>query len=97
MVKKSSGAVANGQKTTKMHSPRNALHAAITCPITNKIMVDPTILCANGISYERSAILDWISEKGTDPESNAPLIDKRTVANRILANLINDLRAAGCV
>ena len=77
-----------------MQSPRKAVHAAITCPITKEIMTNPTILCANGVSYEKSAIEKWINDHGTDPETNAPLVDRRTVPNKILAMLIHDLRAA---
>jgi hypothetical protein len=62
----------------------------ITCPITKRVMSDPAVLCANGISYERTAIEEWIEQKGTDPESNAPLVDRRLVPNTMLARLIKD-------
>jgi len=78
-----------------MQSPRKAVHAAIACPISKQTMVNPTILCANGISYEKSAIEKWIRDHGTDPETNAPLTDRRTSPNKILALLIHDLRIAG--
>ncbi len=81
--------------TTK--SPRKALHATVICPITKRIMNDPVILCNSGLSYERSAIEKWIREHNTDPETNAPLTDRRVMPNKILALLIRDLRAAGCV
>jgi hypothetical protein len=44
-----------------------------TCPITNKLMVDP-VLSPQGINFERSAILKWTRDgNNLCPVTNAPL------------------------
>lgn len=37
-----------------------------------ELLVDP-VFAADGFTYERSAIEDWISRKGTSPMTNEPL------------------------
>ena len=39
-----------------------------TCPITTKCMIDP-VTAANGITYERSAIQEWLSKERTSQSS----------------------------
>ena len=50
----------------------------LECPITNELMIDP-VMCTDGHSYERQAILDWFAEQRsnrqllTSPLTNVPL------------------------
>ena len=39
------------------------------CPITYCVMIDP-VVCADGHSYERSAIERWLDTKSTSPMTN---------------------------
>ena len=36
----------------------------LECPLTGRRFVDPVILAANGVTYEREAIQKWIDENG---------------------------------
>ena len=62
--------------------------AAAICPITQEVMEDP-VVCADGHSYERSAIEKWLQTKSTSPSTNAPLLHKNLVPNHALRNLID--------
>eukprot|EP00522_Entomoneis_paludosa_P008526 CAMPEP_0172439662 /NCGR_PEP_ID=MMETSP1065-20121228/576_1 /TAXON_ID=265537 /ORGANISM="Amphiprora paludosa, Strain CCMP125" /LENGTH=247 /DNA_ID=CAMNT_0013188375 /DNA_START=244 /DNA_END=987 /DNA_ORIENTATION=+ len=61
------------------------------CPITLNIMSRP--LCnRNGISYERSAILEWIEQNGTCPLTRQPLRPSQLIPNRPLEVQIKSFR-----
>lgn len=66
----------------------NALINALSCPLSGEIMNDPVILVSSGVSYERSAIQDWIRQYATDPASDEPLTDVRLIENPCLKSLI---------
>mmetsp|Transcript_53656 Transcript_53656/g.116997 ORF Transcript_53656/g.116997 Transcript_53656/m.116997 type:complete len:406 (+) Transcript_53656:470-1687(+) len=66
------------------------LPAAI-CPITQEIMEDP-VVCADGHSYERSAITQWLLARETSPCTNTPLAHRNVVPNYALRNLIAEVR-----
>ena len=57
------------------------------CPITQAPMVDPCV-CADGHSYERTAIAAWLETHDTSPQTNLPLEHKQLVPNTTLRNLI---------
>ncbi|KAK9834975.1 hypothetical protein WJX81_001236 [Elliptochloris bilobata] len=65
----------------------------LCCPITQDIMRDP-VMCADGFSYERSAIEDWLSRHKTSPMTNEELQHMRLTPNISLRNLIS--RTAWC-
>lgn len=52
----------------------NSIHREniLTCPITHEIFRDP-VLAGDGHVYERAAIIEWITEKGTSPITSEPL------------------------
>ncbi|KAK9828868.1 hypothetical protein WJX72_002481 [[Myrmecia] bisecta] len=52
----------------------------ISCPITQEIMQDP-VVCADGHTYERSAIAAWLAAHDTSPMTNQPLASKALIAN----------------
>ena len=39
----------------------------LLCPITQCLMTEPALVVSSGRTYERAAIVRWISEHGTDP------------------------------
>lgn len=52
------------------------------CPIERTVMGDPAYLRSNPkISYEYKALFQWISEKGTDPTTRAPISAPGIVRN----------------
>ena len=50
------------------------------------------MVCADGHSYERSAITQWLLARDTSPCTNAPLLHKNVVPNHALRNLIAEVR-----
>ena len=64
---------------------------AAMCPITQEIMEDP-VICADGHSYERSAITQWLLVRDTSPCTNTTLSHRNVVPNYALRNLIAEVR-----
>ena len=52
-----------------------------TCTLTQEMMEDP-VIAADGFSYERSAIEDWLSRRsGSSPMTGAPLAHQHLTPN----------------
>jgi hypothetical protein len=56
------------------------------------LMEDP-VIAADGHSYERSAITDWLRNNSTSPKTNMKLESKSLTPNHTLKSLIGDFRA----
>ena len=50
----------------------NAIRESITCPITSDVMTDP-VQGNDGHTYERSAILEWLSRNPISPQTRQPM------------------------
>jgi Mg-chelatase subunit ChlD len=50
----------------------SAIRDSITCPITGDIMTDP-VQGNDGHTYERTAIMEWLSRNQTSPQTRAPM------------------------
>ncbi len=61
-----------------------------TCPITRDLLRDPW-LAADGHSYERDAIEQWLVSRGTSPKTGQPLESRVLIPNHNLKRLIKDL------
>lgn len=61
------------------------------CGITKELMIDPVTI-ADGHSYERSAIVAWLSRHCTSPTTKCPLPNKGVTANRSLCTAIQRYR-----
>lgn len=60
------------------------------CPITYEIMSDP-VMCEDGFSYERSAILEWFAkDKTTSPMTNCLLTSTTVFENNKLKREIEN-------
>lgn len=60
------------------------------CPITYEIMSDP-VMCEDGFSYERSAILEWFAkDKTTSPMTNCTLTSTTVFENNKLKREIEN-------
>lgn len=54
------------------HMDFNAIRDSITCPITSDIMTDP-VQGNDGHTYERSAIIEWLSRNPISPQTRQPM------------------------
>ena len=57
------------------------------CPITMSMMCDP-VIDPDGYTYERTAIVSWISEHGTSPFTRNPITTDQLAPNRVLKDAI---------
>ena len=57
------------------------------CPITHELMVDP-VVTADGQSYERAAIEQWLKHSTLSPLTNEPLVHLAVTPNMALKRLI---------
>ncbi|NWW82005.1 WSDU1 protein, partial [Climacteris rufus] len=58
------------------------------CPITRELMKDP-VIAADGYSYEREAMENWISNRRSSPMTNLPLHSLMLTPNRTLKMAIS--------
>jgi hypothetical protein len=63
----------------------------LICPITFQIFRDP-VIAGDGHTYERAAIVRWISEHGTSPLTRQPLNINELQADDYLRNLADQRR-----
>lgn len=59
-----------------------------------EVFLDP-VFAADGFTYERRAIEDWISRKAISPMTNLPLPHRFLTPNVTMRNLIQDMRESG--
>lgn len=84
--------ISNGIKSLLFSLTKNELDvpADFICPITHEIMSDP-VMCEDGFSYERSAILEWFSkDKNTSPMTNSVLTSAEVYENEKLKREIEN-------
>ena len=63
------------------------------CPITAEIMTDP-VTTADGFTYERTAITEWLRTKDTSPSTGATLENKTLIPNLSLRSIIRSFTEA---
>jgi hypothetical protein len=63
---------------------------ALCCPITHEVFVDP-VVAADGITYERRAIVDWLSTHNTSPMTNTVLPNLQLHPNSLVKTLAEEL------
>jgi hypothetical protein len=71
--------------------PVDHLENELFCPIKLDLMDHP-VVAADGNSYERDAIVEWIKNHGRSPYTNEPLPNKNLVNNNALRKLIVDAK-----
>jgi serine/threonine protein kinase len=69
--------------------PAEVVPESLLCPITYSIMVDP-VVCADGHSYDRVAIEEWLRFHNTSPLTNQPLPHKHLIPNHALRKMIDE-------
>jgi len=60
------------------------------CPITAEIMTDP-VCTADGFTYERTAITEWLRTNDTSPSTGAKLTSKSLIPNITVRCLLQRL------
>uniref|UniRef100_A0A383VC19 U-box domain-containing protein n=1 Tax=Tetradesmus obliquus TaxID=3088 RepID=A0A383VC19_TETOB len=63
---------------------------ALCCPITHEVFVDP-VVAADGITYERKAIVDWLGSHNTSPMTNSVLPNLLLHPNSLVKTLVEEL------
>ena len=64
------------------------------CPITAEIMTDP-VSTADGFTYEREAITEWLRTKDTSPKTGVKLESKVLISNHLVRSLLRAFNEAG--
>lgn len=77
---------ADAEQAEAQQAPPVVVPDGLECPITNELMIDP-VICTDGHSYERQAILDWFAEQRrnlqplTSPLTNVELAGDTLIPN----------------
>jgi hypothetical protein len=66
-----------------------ALMQSLVCPITQEVFSEPVIL-SDGNTYEKSAILQWLSSRDTSPLTREKLSSKVLLPNYLIKSLIKE-------
>lgn len=87
-------AIPPASATPAVPRPRRTLPVAVTeleallrCPITHEPMSDP-VMSPYGITYERTAILDWLKRSATDPCTRGHLSRAMLTRNNIVRDIM---------
>jgi len=64
------------------------IEQAMLCPISHKPMSDP-VVCADGHTYQRGHIEEWLLRNNTSPVTGKPLLHMFLVPNHALINVMN--------
>jgi E3 ubiquitin-protein ligase RGLG len=94
-------ASANGVRSTPDKKPKPAatpmpelapgteIDALFICPITQDIMSDP-VIASDGFTYDRPAIVQWLTNKRTSPMTGAALASNQLIPNHALRSSIRE-------
>ena len=66
------------------------------CPITSECMRDPVIVVATGMTYERDAIVEWLSEHDIDPSTGIKLGENKLLTPNVALRKVIDAWSHGC-
>ena len=67
----------------------STIPAGFICPITQEVMKDP-VICCDGHSYERNAIMRWLQNNNTSPMTNLIMDDTTMYPNISLRQNIEE-------
>ena len=85
---------ASSQGASSSTAPAAAIDVEIPdefiCPITSVLMEDP-VFTVDGLTYERSAIEQWLQHKVTSPMTGSPLASTQLIPNVSLRGMIRKL------
>ncbi|KAL7146594.1 hypothetical protein ABFS83_06G051500 [Erythranthe nasuta] len=63
------------------------------CPLLKDVMNDPCV-AADGYTYDRKAIEEWLRKNNTSPVTNLPLLSKSLIPNHSLLTAIMEQKSA---
>lgn len=63
--------------------------SSLICPLTQELFQEP-VIAADGFTYSRAAITDWLKRRNTSPMTNAPMPHDNLVSNRAIRNALRD-------
>ena len=69
--------------------PSARMPPSFFCPISMEVMADP-VICADGYSYERANIENWLRRSNRSPQTNLPLAHIGIIPNLALRNAIQE-------
>ena len=69
----------------------NQIEENLKCPITH-CRINYPVITPSGITYEKSAIIRWLTYNHIDPSNRQPLSIEQLVDNIALKNIINVLK-----
>ncbi|KAJ0909788.1 putative U box domain, Zinc finger, RING/FYVE/PHD-type [Helianthus annuus] len=78
------------QRSTSMTRPAPPNH--FICPIRKDVMVDPCV-AADGYTYDRRAIEQWLEESESSPMTNLPLTSRSLTPNYTLLSAIMEWKS----
>lgn len=70
----------------------NILLETMTCPITQQIMNNP-VIGSDGNTYEKEAIVRWLSQKQTSPLTNEVMYESSLKVNPSIQHLVDQYKA----
>lgn len=59
----------------------------LLCPLSNQLMTDP-VMAADGITYNRPAILEWLTSQSISPVTQTPLPHAALVPNAVVKDAV---------
>ncbi|KAJ9519399.1 hypothetical protein QJQ45_023031 [Haematococcus lacustris] len=66
------------------------LEEMVTCPLTMEMMREP-VVAADGYTYERAAIQNWLGHSDTSPVTSEQLTHKLLLPNKLARDIIQDI------
>jgi len=80
--------IITGPRVAEVRSRRDPIEipAALMCPITVALLVDP-VITADGLTYERSAIQNWLERNSTSPLTGEVLPHKQLLPNHMARSM----------
>eukprot|EP00475_Leptophrys_vorax_P040362 TRINITY_DN7471_c0_g2_i1.p1 TRINITY_DN7471_c0_g2~~TRINITY_DN7471_c0_g2_i1.p1 ORF type:complete len:622 (+),score=170.04 TRINITY_DN7471_c0_g2_i1:209-2074(+) len=85
-----------GKKDGGISNPRKVMNypEEFLCPISYQLMNDPVMISEadDGISYERSAIEEWLKKEKTNPLTRQPISSTKLTPNRALKATIDNFK-----
>lgn len=79
------------KKTRETPSSEDLPPNEYICPITCDLFIEP-VVCADGFSYETTAIVRWLAKRSSSPLTGEQLETKILVCNTTLKKLVEDWR-----
>ena len=75
------------EEIARLRLTRGEIPEDLRCPLTLELFCDP-VTAADGHTYERVAIEEWLKTKGTSPMTQEPLTDTRLIPQYTVKKLV---------